>query len=190
MFPDAGRSLETVSLDLREALSALEELQQVLSASESVKADDDTQLAEMGTRFFKGLSAIHLVCNTGQFAFASYAAQAVFSQDPATSHSSTMTTAIALRPSCLRYHSLSCPVVIWKPPAYMQATGGAWKCSILLCVWGIAPNSCWVASSSAMALLPVRKNQTNITLHTALKALPRSLLDMQTLLYWFVFKLS
>lgn len=60
-----GRSLETVSLDLKAALSDLEDLQQALSTSAPVRADDNTQLADMGTRFFKGLSAVHLVCNTG-----------------------------------------------------------------------------------------------------------------------------
>ena len=60
-----GRSLETVSLDLKAALSDLEDLQQALSTSGPVRADDNTQLADMGIRFFKGLSAVHLVCNTG-----------------------------------------------------------------------------------------------------------------------------
>ncbi|KAA6427633.1 MAG: RNA polymerase II C-terminal domain phosphatase-like 3-like, partial [Trebouxia sp. A1-2] len=60
-----SRSLETVSLDLKAALSDLEDLQQALSTSAPVRADDNTQLADMGTRFFKGLSAVHLVCNTG-----------------------------------------------------------------------------------------------------------------------------
>ena len=61
-----GRSLETVSLNLKSALSDLEDLQQALSTSGQVRADDNTQLADMGTRFFKGLSAVHLVCNTGK----------------------------------------------------------------------------------------------------------------------------
>ena len=68
MLNGTDRSLETVSLDLKEALSDLEELQQALSSSEPAKADDNTQLAEMGARFFKGLSAVHLVCNTGHHA--------------------------------------------------------------------------------------------------------------------------
>ncbi|KAL0055154.1 hypothetical protein WJX82_007861 [Trebouxia sp. C0006] len=63
--PAAMKSLETVSLDLKAALSDLEDLQQALSTSGPVRADDNTQLADMGTRFFKGLSAVHLVCNTG-----------------------------------------------------------------------------------------------------------------------------
>ncbi|KAL0031859.1 hypothetical protein WJX79_000365 [Trebouxia sp. C0005] len=63
--PAAMKSLETVSLDLKAALSDLEDLQQALSTSAPVRADDNTQLADMGTRFFKGLSAVHLVCNTG-----------------------------------------------------------------------------------------------------------------------------
>lgn len=61
----AGRSLETVSLDLMDALADLEELQEALSSSTAAKADDSTQLADMAAKFFKGLSAIHLVCNTG-----------------------------------------------------------------------------------------------------------------------------
>ncbi|KAL0023785.1 hypothetical protein WJX77_004859 [Trebouxia sp. C0004] len=63
--PAAMKSLETVSLDLKAALSDLQDLQQALSTSGPVRADDNTQLADMGTRFFKGLSAVHLVCNTG-----------------------------------------------------------------------------------------------------------------------------
>ena len=60
-----GRSLETVSRDLKAALSDLEDLQQALSTSGPVRAGDNSQLADMGTHFFKGLSAVHLVCNTG-----------------------------------------------------------------------------------------------------------------------------
>ena len=60
------RSLETVSLALMDALADLEDLQEALSGSDSVKADDNAQLADMSAKFFKGLSAIHLVCNTGQ----------------------------------------------------------------------------------------------------------------------------
>ena len=50
------------------ALSDLEDLQLALSdsADKLVKADDSARLAEMGMRFFKGLSSVHLVCNTGQ----------------------------------------------------------------------------------------------------------------------------
>lgn len=48
-----------------DALADLEELQEALSSSTAVKADDSPQLADMAAKFFKGLSAIHLVCNTG-----------------------------------------------------------------------------------------------------------------------------
>lgn len=61
-----SRSFETVSLDLMDALADLEELQEALSNSTAVKADDNAQLADMAAKFFKGLSVIHLVCNTGQ----------------------------------------------------------------------------------------------------------------------------
>ena len=61
-----SRSFETVSLDLMDALADLEELQEALSGSTAVKADDNAQLADMAAKFFKGLSVIHLVCNTGQ----------------------------------------------------------------------------------------------------------------------------
>ena len=49
-----------------DALADLEELQEALSSSTAVKADDNAQLADMAAKFFKGLSVIHLVCNTGQ----------------------------------------------------------------------------------------------------------------------------
>lgn len=48
-----------------DALADLEELQEALSGSTAVKADDNAQLADMAAKFFKGLSVIHLVCNTG-----------------------------------------------------------------------------------------------------------------------------
>lgn len=49
-----------------DALADLEELQEALSGFTAVKADDNAQLANMAAKFFKGLSVIHLVCNTGQ----------------------------------------------------------------------------------------------------------------------------
>ena len=61
-----NRSLETVSLDLLDALADLEDLQEALSSPSLVKADDNAELADVASKFMKGLSAIHLVCNTGQ----------------------------------------------------------------------------------------------------------------------------
>lgn len=49
-----------------DALADLEELQEALSTASAVKADDSPQLSEMAAKFFKGLGAVHLVCNTGQ----------------------------------------------------------------------------------------------------------------------------
>ena len=61
-----SRSLEAVSLDLRDALADLQELQRSLTdARKPVKADDNAKLAESSAQFFKGLSTVHLVCNTG-----------------------------------------------------------------------------------------------------------------------------
>lgn len=48
-----------------DALADLEEVQEALFGSNAVKADDNAQLADMSAKFFKGLSVIHLVCNTG-----------------------------------------------------------------------------------------------------------------------------
>ena len=53
-------------MDLMDALADLEELQEALSSSSAAKADDTVQLADMAAKFFKGLSAVHLVCNTGK----------------------------------------------------------------------------------------------------------------------------
>jgi len=93
-----------VSLDLKEALSDLEDLQQALSAtaSSSVKADDSSQLAEMGTRFFKGLSAVHLVCNTGQHARLKVALS------PETKH------AVTLQPSLVNASFLIYNLHVWE----------------------------------------------------------------------------
>ena len=49
-----------------DALEDLEELQEALSGSTAIKADDDSQLADMAGKFLKGLTAIYLVCSTGQ----------------------------------------------------------------------------------------------------------------------------
>ena len=49
-----------------DALEDLEELQEALSGSTAIKADDNSQLADMAGKFLKGLTAIYLVCNIGQ----------------------------------------------------------------------------------------------------------------------------
>lgn len=102
------RSLETVSLDLKEALLDLEDLQQALSSSEPVKADDSTQLAEMGARFFKGLSAVHLVCNTGHHAAQHPFYAAVHRHDERYTLSLQLYAIIMIKVHSTRVMSVSC----------------------------------------------------------------------------------
>ena len=60
------RALGTVSLDLRDALEDLQDLQEALSTdSLSATAENNSQLSAMASKFFKGMRNVHLVCNTG-----------------------------------------------------------------------------------------------------------------------------
>ena len=60
------RSLGTVSLDLRDALEDLQDLQEALSTdSLSATAENNAHLSAMASKFFKGMRSVHVVCNTG-----------------------------------------------------------------------------------------------------------------------------